>query len=239
MTSTTVHPALARTGTGVAADGTFDLPTRVQFGRGVVSTLAEEAQRLAATRVMVVTDPGVRAIGLVAAHRAIDYVRDRNRRFGIPDLAQLIEEADLDMLAEKAFANTSTPSDPLSPDVAAFRRTSPTSSSGPAARAEAPPGAPRPRTAQPSGRRAPSSCRRRTRLSSRPVPRSHRTRPTTTSPARASRHRPPGPCRSRKRHRRRSGTQRRLPRPLACPGAEAACAVPCLPAGQGTVRTGC
>ena len=65
MSSTTVHPALARTGTGVAADGTFEMPTRVQFGRGVISTLAEEAQRLEGTHVMVVSDPGVRAIGLV------------------------------------------------------------------------------------------------------------------------------------------------------------------------------
>jgi alcohol dehydrogenase len=65
MTSTPLHPALARTGTGVAADGTFDMPTRVQFGRGVASTLAEEAQRLEGTHVMVVTDPGVEAIGLV------------------------------------------------------------------------------------------------------------------------------------------------------------------------------
>lgn len=65
MSSSPVHPALARTGTGVAADGTFEMPTRVQFGRGVVSTLAEEVQRLEGTKVMVVTDPGVRAIGLV------------------------------------------------------------------------------------------------------------------------------------------------------------------------------
>ena len=60
-----IHPALARTGTGVAADGTFDMPTRVQFGRGVVSTLAAEAATFAATKVMVVTDPGVLATGLV------------------------------------------------------------------------------------------------------------------------------------------------------------------------------
>jgi len=65
MSSTTVHPALARSGTGVAADGTFEMPTRVQFGRGVISTLAQEAQRLEGTHVMVVSDPGVRGIGLV------------------------------------------------------------------------------------------------------------------------------------------------------------------------------
>jgi alcohol dehydrogenase len=65
MTPASVHPALARTGKGVGADGTFDMPTRVQFGRGIVATLAEEAERFGATRVMVVTDPGVLAIGLV------------------------------------------------------------------------------------------------------------------------------------------------------------------------------
>jgi alcohol dehydrogenase len=57
-----------------------------------------------------------------AAQEAIEYVRDRNGRLGIPALGTLIDEADLDLLAEKAFANTSTPSNPLSPDVAAFRQ---------------------------------------------------------------------------------------------------------------------
>jgi alcohol dehydrogenase class IV len=56
-----------------------------------------------------------------AAQAAIDYVRDRNRRLGIPALAELIDETDLDLLAEKAFANTSTPSNPRSADVADFR----------------------------------------------------------------------------------------------------------------------
>jgi alcohol dehydrogenase len=65
VTTAPLHPALSRTGEGVAADGTFDMPTRVQFGRGVVDTLAQEARRFGATNVMVVTDPGVLAIGLV------------------------------------------------------------------------------------------------------------------------------------------------------------------------------
>jgi alcohol dehydrogenase class IV len=56
-----------------------------------------------------------------AAQSAIDYVRDRNRRLGIPALAELIDEADLDLLATKAFANTSTPSNPRSAEVADFR----------------------------------------------------------------------------------------------------------------------
>ena len=66
MTTATLHPALARTGRGVAADGTFDMPTRVQFGRGVVNSLADEVTRFGATKVLVVTDPGVVAVGLVA-----------------------------------------------------------------------------------------------------------------------------------------------------------------------------
>jgi alcohol dehydrogenase class IV len=57
-----------------------------------------------------------------AAEAAIDYVRARNGRLGIPQLSALIDEADLDLLAEKAFANTSTPSNPGNPDVAAFRQ---------------------------------------------------------------------------------------------------------------------
>lgn len=60
-----IHPALSRTGTGVAADGTFNMPTRVQYGRGVTSTLPEEVKTYGASKVMVVTDPGVFATGLV------------------------------------------------------------------------------------------------------------------------------------------------------------------------------
>lgn len=56
-----------------------------------------------------------------AARAAIDYVRQRNTRLAIPLLVELIDSTDLDLLAEKAFANTSTPSNPGSPDSAAFR----------------------------------------------------------------------------------------------------------------------
>jgi len=65
MSTKPVHPALARTGSGVAADGTFDMPTRVQFGRGVISTLPDEVKGFGARIVMVVTDPGIIATGLV------------------------------------------------------------------------------------------------------------------------------------------------------------------------------
>ena len=43
----------------------FQLPTRIEFGRGVSSTVGEEAKRLGGTRALVVTDAGVAAAGLV------------------------------------------------------------------------------------------------------------------------------------------------------------------------------
>jgi alcohol dehydrogenase class IV len=60
------HPALSRRGLGVTADGEFYLPTRVFFGRGVAGQVGTHAARLGGRRVMVVTDPGVEAAGLVA-----------------------------------------------------------------------------------------------------------------------------------------------------------------------------
>ncbi len=66
MTQAQIHPALSRTGEGVAADGTFNMPTRVQYGRGVTSTLSQEVKSFGAQKVMVVTDPGVYKTGLVA-----------------------------------------------------------------------------------------------------------------------------------------------------------------------------
>jgi alcohol dehydrogenase len=65
MPTKPVHPALSRTGSGVAADGTFDMPTRVQFGRGVILSLSDEIKAFGARVVMVVTDPGIIATGLV------------------------------------------------------------------------------------------------------------------------------------------------------------------------------
>ncbi len=47
-----------------------------------------------------------------AAREAIAYVRRLNERLGIPPLSRLIERRDLDLLAEKAAANTSAPSNP-------------------------------------------------------------------------------------------------------------------------------
>lgn len=43
----------------------FALPTRVEFGAGVISKVGEEAKKLGATKVMVVSDKGVMGAGLV------------------------------------------------------------------------------------------------------------------------------------------------------------------------------
>jgi alcohol dehydrogenase len=65
------HPALTRRGQGVTADGEFYLPTRVLFGRGVAGQVGTHIAGLGARRVMVVTDPGVEAAGLVAPIRDV------------------------------------------------------------------------------------------------------------------------------------------------------------------------
>jgi alcohol dehydrogenase class IV len=41
---------------------------------------------------------------------AVDFVRDLNRSLAIPPLSDLIQVSDLELLAEKAAANTSRPS---------------------------------------------------------------------------------------------------------------------------------
>lgn len=65
------HPALTRSGTGVMADGKFYMPTRVFFGRGTAGQAGAHAAGFGAARVMLVTDPGVEAVGL------LDPVRER------------------------------------------------------------------------------------------------------------------------------------------------------------------
>jgi alcohol dehydrogenase len=69
--ATPPHPALTRSGTGVMADGEFYMPTRVFFGRGVAGQAGAHAAGFGAARVMLVTDPGVKAAGL------LDPVRER------------------------------------------------------------------------------------------------------------------------------------------------------------------
>jgi alcohol dehydrogenase len=64
------HPALTRRGQGITADGEFYMPTRVLFGRGVAGQAGAHAASFGARTVMIVTDPGVAAAGLVAPVRA-------------------------------------------------------------------------------------------------------------------------------------------------------------------------
>jgi alcohol dehydrogenase len=71
------HPATIRRGEGIAADGTFHMPTRALFGRGIFDTLAAETQGFGARRVLVVSDPGVERLGLV------DRATDQLTREGI------------------------------------------------------------------------------------------------------------------------------------------------------------
>ena len=59
-----LHPALARRGDGVCADGVFEMPTKVVFGRGVASQVGRFARELAGSRAMLVADPGVLALGI-------------------------------------------------------------------------------------------------------------------------------------------------------------------------------
>ena len=59
-----IHPALARRGEGVSADGLFEMPTRAVFGRGVAGRVGEMALQLGGSRAMLVTDPGVVALGI-------------------------------------------------------------------------------------------------------------------------------------------------------------------------------
>ena len=61
------HPALRRNGWDITADGEFYMPTRALFGRGIAGQVADHAAALGGENgVLVVTDPGVLAAGLVA-----------------------------------------------------------------------------------------------------------------------------------------------------------------------------
>jgi alcohol dehydrogenase len=64
------HPATIRRGQGVTADGEFFMPTRVLFGRGVAGQAGTHAASLGARKVMLITDRGVEAAGLVDPVRA-------------------------------------------------------------------------------------------------------------------------------------------------------------------------
>ena len=60
-----MHPALRRSGWDITADGEFYMPTRVLFGRGIAGQIAGHVEALGADAVLLVTDPGVRAAGLI------------------------------------------------------------------------------------------------------------------------------------------------------------------------------
>lgn len=68
------HPALTRRGEGVCADGLFEMPTKVVFGRGVASQAGISARQLGGTSAMIVADPGV--IGLGVADQVASHLRE-------------------------------------------------------------------------------------------------------------------------------------------------------------------
>ena len=69
MTQPPVHPALARHGVGVTADGQFCMPTHVFFGRGVAGHAGRHMAGFNAKAIMLVSDRGVAAAGPLAAVR--------------------------------------------------------------------------------------------------------------------------------------------------------------------------
>jgi alcohol dehydrogenase len=69
MTQPPVHPALARRGVGITADGQFCMPTHVFFGRGVAGHAGRHMAGFSAGAIMLVSDPGVAAAGPLAVVR--------------------------------------------------------------------------------------------------------------------------------------------------------------------------
>jgi len=105
---TQVHPALIRRGEGVCADGRFEMPTRVLFGRHVADQVGDAARELGGTRAMVVTDPGLRQLGLVNAMvehlreagidaMVFDHVQPNPRDVHCIEAAELAREAGVDI----------------------------------------------------------------------------------------------------------------------------------------------
>ncbi|MFZ1997467.1 MAG: iron-containing alcohol dehydrogenase [Solirubrobacteraceae bacterium] len=92
------------------------MPAIMQFNLPDPATAGRYA-RLASAFGIATEDLSVKT----AARLAIDYVAALNADLGIPPMAQLIRAEDLDLLAEKAAANTSVPSNPRPAGVADFR----------------------------------------------------------------------------------------------------------------------
>ena len=104
-----LHPALARRGDGVCADGVFEMPTRVVFGRGVASQVGRFARELAGSRAMLVADPGVLALGIADRLAAdlqdagltvtvFDHVQPNPRDVHCIEAADMAREASVDVL---------------------------------------------------------------------------------------------------------------------------------------------
>ena len=103
-----VHPALTRHGEGVCADGTFEMPTRAVFGRGVAGRVGEVARQLGGSRAMLVTDPGVVALGIAGRLIAdlesagvsvtvFDHVQPNPRDVHCIEAAELAREKSVDV----------------------------------------------------------------------------------------------------------------------------------------------
>ena len=104
-----LHPALARRGDGVCADGVFEMPTKVVFGRGVASQVGRFARELAGSRAMLVADPGVLALGIADRLAAdlqdagltvtvFDHVQPNPRDVHCIEAADMAREASVDVL---------------------------------------------------------------------------------------------------------------------------------------------
>src|SRR5437879_4479837 len=105
---TPVHPALARRGEGVTADGLFEMPTRAVFGRGVAARVGEVARHLGGSRAMLVTDPGVVALGVAGrlianlesagiAVTVFDHVQPNPRDIHCMEAADLARQSSVDV----------------------------------------------------------------------------------------------------------------------------------------------
>ena len=77
VTPPPAHPALNRRGAGLAADGELHMATHVFFGRGVAGRAGKHAAGFGAKVIMLVSDPGVAAAGL------LDPVRDSLATVGL------------------------------------------------------------------------------------------------------------------------------------------------------------
>ena len=103
-----VHPALARRGTGVCADGLFEMPTKVVFGRQVAGRAGEFARGLGGTHAMLVADGGVIALGIADRLKAdlekaglsvtvFDHVQPNPRDINCIEAAEIARERSVDL----------------------------------------------------------------------------------------------------------------------------------------------